>query len=106
MRCPKQHLLSLPDPPAKLADLEPSFVLPQESMMVQLPTERVHPGREEEVDWHVPSEDWPYAGQPDHEMRYCIFQNLWEQGFYITSGSKFGGDFLVYPGRGRFGGGF
>nr|XP_020654525.1 tRNA-splicing endonuclease subunit Sen34 [Pogona vitticeps]XP_020654526.1 tRNA-splicing endonuclease subunit Sen34 [Pogona vitticeps] len=86
------------NPPAKLADLEPSFVLPQESMMVQLPTERVHPGREEEVDWRVPSEDWPYAGQPDHEMRYCIFRNLWEQGFYITSGSKFGGDFLVYPG--------
>ncbi|XP_062993536.1 tRNA-splicing endonuclease subunit Sen34 [Elgaria multicarinata webbii] len=86
------------DPPLKPADLEPSFVLPQESMMIQLLTERAQPGQEEEVAWHVPSQDWPYAGQQDHEMRCCIFRNLWEQGYYVTSGSKFGGDFLVYPG--------
>uniref|UniRef100_A0A8D2L9L4 tRNA-splicing endonuclease subunit Sen34 n=1 Tax=Varanus komodoensis TaxID=61221 RepID=A0A8D2L9L4_VARKO len=87
-----------PDPPPNPADLEPSFVLPQESMMVQLPTERAHPGQEEVVDWRLPSQDWPYAGQEDHEMRCCIFRNLWERGYYITSGGKFGGDFLVYPG--------
>uniref|UniRef100_A0A8D2LAA9 tRNA-splicing endonuclease subunit Sen34 n=1 Tax=Varanus komodoensis TaxID=61221 RepID=A0A8D2LAA9_VARKO len=86
------------DPPPNPADLEPSFVLPQESMMVQLPTERAHPGQEEVVDWRLPSQDWPYAGQEDHEMRCCIFRNLWERGYYITSGGKFGGDFLVYPG--------
>ncbi|KAH0626475.1 hypothetical protein JD844_001469, partial [Phrynosoma platyrhinos] len=88
-----------PPSPSKLCELEPSFVLPQESMMIQLPTERVYPGQEEMVvDWHVSSKDWPYPGQPDHEMRYCIFRSLWEKGFYVTTGSRFGGDFLVYPG--------
>ncbi|XP_042331795.1 tRNA-splicing endonuclease subunit Sen34 [Sceloporus undulatus] len=87
------------EPPSKLGEVEPSFVLPRDSMMIQLPTERVYPCQEEVVvDWHVPSKDWPYTGQPDHEMRYCIFRSLWGKGFYITSGSKFGGDFLVYPG--------
>ncbi|XP_061444082.1 tRNA-splicing endonuclease subunit Sen34 isoform X2 [Rhineura floridana] len=86
------------DPSLKPVDLESSFVLPRQSMMVQLPTERIHPGAEEEVDWQVQSQDWPYAGQSDHEIRYSIFRNLWERGYYVTSGSKFGGDFLVYPG--------
>ncbi|XP_023946059.1 tRNA-splicing endonuclease subunit Sen34 isoform X2 [Bicyclus anynana] len=30
--------------------------------------------------------------------RYAIFKDLWQKGFYMTSGSKFGADFLVYPG--------
>lgn len=66
--------------------------------MVQLPTERTQSVQEEVVDWLVPSDDWPYTGQQDHEMRYHVFLDLWEQGYYVTSGSKFGGDFLVYPG--------
>ncbi|XP_077170961.1 tRNA-splicing endonuclease subunit Sen34 isoform X2 [Paroedura picta] len=86
------------EPASKPADLESSFVFPREAMMVQLPTERTQRGQEEEVDWHLPSKEWPYGGQPEHEMRFQVFQNLWERGYYITSGSKFGGDFLVYPG--------
>lgn len=27
-----------------------------------------------------------------------VFNDLWERGYYLTSGEKFGGDFLVYPG--------
>lgn len=30
--------------------------------------------------------------------RLRIFVDLWEKGYYITAGEKFGGDFLVYPG--------
>ncbi|CAH2244369.1 tRNA-splicing endonuclease subunit Sen34 [Pararge aegeria] len=30
--------------------------------------------------------------------RYAIFKDLWQKGFHITSGSKFGSDFLAYPG--------
>ncbi|XP_060111411.1 tRNA-splicing endonuclease subunit Sen34 [Heteronotia binoei] len=86
------------NPLSEPADLEPRFVFPREAMMVQLPTERTQRGQEEEVDWRLPSKEWPYSGQPEHEMRYRVFQNLWERGYYITSGSKFGGDFLVYPG--------
>ncbi|KAJ6653296.1 hypothetical protein lerEdw1_009385 [Lerista edwardsae] len=85
-------------PPSKPADSNSDIVFPRESMMIQLATERKRPGQAEVVDWRVPSPDWPYAGQQDHETRYCIFKSLWEQGYYVTSGGKFGGDFLVYPG--------
>lgn len=30
--------------------------------------------------------------------KYSAFRYLYTQGYYITSGAKFGGDFLVYPG--------
>ncbi|KAK9880522.1 hypothetical protein WA026_011761 [Henosepilachna vigintioctopunctata] len=31
-------------------------------------------------------------------LRCAVYKNLWEKGYYITSGKKFGGDFLVYLG--------
>ncbi|XP_063157291.1 tRNA-splicing endonuclease subunit Sen34 [Candoia aspera] len=86
------------DPLVQPAESGSGFVLPQESMMIQLPTERSEITQEEEVDWHVAAQLWPYAGQEHHEMRYCIFRDLWERGYYVTTGSKFGGDFLIYPG--------
>ena len=33
-----------------------------------------------------------------NELKSKIFEDLWNKGFYITDGSKFGGDFLAYPG--------
>ncbi len=39
--------------------------------------------------------DWTYQGCP---IRRKVFQDLWHQGFYVTDGTKFGGDFLAYPG--------
>ncbi|XP_072463585.1 tRNA-splicing endonuclease subunit Sen34 isoform X4 [Notamacropus eugenii] len=42
--------------------------------------------------------DWPHAGNPAHELRYRVYKDLWERGYFLTSGGKFGGDFLVYPG--------
>lgn len=35
----------------------------------------------------------------DNDIRYSIFKDLWERGYYITSGSKFGSDYLLYPGK-------
>ncbi|KAK9397506.1 tRNA-splicing endonuclease subunit Sen34 [Crotalus adamanteus] len=86
------------DPLVQPAESGSCFVFPRESMMIQLPTERTQITQEEKIDWHVASQLWPYAGQELHEMRYRIFQDLWERGYYVTTGSKFGGDFLVYPG--------
>ncbi|XP_013916208.1 PREDICTED: tRNA-splicing endonuclease subunit Sen34 [Thamnophis sirtalis] len=83
---------------AKPAESGSCFVFPRESMVIQLPTARSQITQEEAVDWHVASQLWPYAGQELHEMRYLIFRDLWERGYYVTTGSKFGGDFLVYPG--------
>eukprot|EP00126_Sphaerothecum_destruens_P009610 Sdes_comp20550_c0_seq1m15279 len=30
--------------------------------------------------------------------KYQVFRDLWSRGYYLTGGSKFGGDFLVYKG--------
>jgi len=32
------------------------------------------------------------------EQKYRVFSYFWEKGYFLTSGGKFGGDFLVYPG--------
>ncbi|XP_059158947.1 tRNA-splicing endonuclease subunit Sen34-like [Physella acuta] len=45
-----------------------------------------------------PCQDWKFPMTERERLRYCVFKDLWEKGFYLTSGSKFGGDFLVYPG--------
>ncbi|XP_069803480.1 tRNA-splicing endonuclease subunit Sen34 [Dendropsophus ebraccatus] len=85
-------------PIKELLNLEKTFNFPKEAMMVQIPTAQVHPRNEEEVDIQEVSSEWPYAGQRKHEDRYKIFRDLWQKGYYLTSGGKFGGDFLVYPG--------
>lgn len=41
---------------------------------------------------------WKYPNTLQEKLRYETFKDLWEQGYYITNGEKFGGDFLVYPG--------
>lgn len=32
---------------------------------------------------------------------YLVYRDLWEQGFHLTSGLKFGGEFLAYEGKRR-----
>lgn len=45
----------------------------------------------------VPTElDYPTSEV--HTVRCRVYQDLWEKGHYMTVGSKFGGDFLVYSG--------
>lgn len=45
----------------------------------------------------VPAElDYPTTEA--HTVRCRVYQDLWEKGHYMTVGSKFGGDFLVYSG--------
>ncbi|KAK6628475.1 hypothetical protein RUM43_002290 [Polyplax serrata] len=34
----------------------------------------------------------------DADIKYLVFKDLWERGYYITLGEKFGGDYLAYPG--------
>lgn len=40
-------------------------------------------------------QEWIYKGKL---IKKQVFHDLWHQGFFITNGSKFGGDYLVYPG--------
>ncbi|XP_043937576.1 tRNA-splicing endonuclease subunit Sen34 isoform X2 [Protopterus annectens] len=82
----------------ELENLESRFNFPQDTMMVQIPTARRGAGKLETVDWNIPSDHWPYPGQQNHETRYRVLRDLWNKGYYISAGNKFGGDFLVYPG--------
>ncbi|KAM6224453.1 tRNA-splicing endonuclease subunit Sen34 isoform 2-T2 [Rhynchocyon petersi] len=72
--------------------------LPRSALLVQLATARPRPVKARPLDWRVQSKDWPHAGRPAHELRYNIYKDLWERGFFLSAAGKFGGDFLVYPG--------
>lgn len=76
--------------------------LPRSALLIQLATARPRPVKAKPLDWRVQSKDWPHAGRPAHELRYSIYRDLWERGFFLSAAGKFGGDFLVYPGE--FGG--
>lgn len=41
---------------------------------------------------------WNYPETSEEKIKYMIFKDLWERGHYVTTGGKFGGDFLAYPG--------
>jgi len=41
---------------------------------------------------------WDYPQTPFERARCAVFRDLWEQGYFMGSGIKFGGEYLVYPG--------
>ncbi|KAK9505455.1 hypothetical protein O3M35_009513 [Rhynocoris fuscipes] len=66
----------------------------------------------ESVYTHIPTVDpwfseedfvttkWDYPKSPLEKLKYRVFKDLiTNKNYYITTGSKFGGDFLVYPGE-------
>uniref|UniRef100_A0A1E1W6P0 tRNA-splicing endonuclease subunit Sen34 n=1 Tax=Pectinophora gossypiella TaxID=13191 RepID=A0A1E1W6P0_PECGO len=83
----KQALLQ--DEINKLQGLAPAHVL------VHLPTEHHMPTERKNVETDVLR---PSVTDKDGTIRYAIYKDLWEKGHFITSGSKFGSDYLVYPG--------
>ncbi|XP_068618592.1 tRNA-splicing endonuclease subunit Sen34 [Battus philenor] len=71
----------------------PSLVSSQ--ALVHLPTEH----HRELVTRQLPLDSLePSVFDHDGSIRYKIFKDLWRRGYYITSGSKFGSDYLLYPG--------
>jgi len=45
---------------------------------------------------------WSYPETSQERARCAVFRGLWEKGYFLGNGIKFGGDYLVYPG-GYFG---
>ncbi|KAJ2944350.1 hypothetical protein O0L34_g18352 [Tuta absoluta] len=64
-------------------------------LLVHLPTEHCLITEKKKVGKEALK---PSITDKDGATRYSIFKDLWERGHYITSGSKFGSDYLVYPG--------
>ncbi|CAG0894949.1 unnamed protein product [Darwinula stevensoni] len=50
-------------------------------------------------DGDAAASEWTFPSTEAEERGYRVFRHLWEGGCYLTDGAKFGGDFLVYPGR-------
>jgi tRNA-splicing endonuclease subunit Sen34 len=45
------------------------------------------------------SKVWTWPETPQEEYKYKIYCDLWNKGYFISSGLKFGGDYLLYPGK-------
>ena len=41
---------------------------------------------------------WEFPSSVEDKSKYAVFCNVWEKGYYITNGAKFGSDYLLYPG--------
>jgi tRNA-splicing endonuclease subunit Sen34 len=65
-----QELISIPTVPLKAIDTKP-FI----------------------VEWQ--GSNW----SKEDINKMVVFYDLWKKGFHLTNGSKFGGDFLAYPGN-------
>ncbi|CCM06028.1 uncharacterized protein FIBRA_08273 [Fibroporia radiculosa] len=44
------------------------------------------------------AEIWTYPADPHERAKCGVFRDLWEKGYFMGGGIRFGGDFLVYPG--------
>lgn len=73
----------------KLPTLVPAHAL------THIPTEHYLNIEKKEVDIDVLR---PSIVEGEGAIKYKIFKHLWEKQHHITSGSKFGCDYLVYPG--------
>ncbi|XP_062606664.1 tRNA-splicing endonuclease subunit Sen34-like [Saccostrea cucullata] len=72
-------------------DKVPIPPIPKKFSLVQLFTESPY------VDEEVPAV-WSFPTTERDHLRYHVYRDLWNQGYFLSNGSKFGGDFLVYPG--------
>lgn len=70
------------------------------------------PASSSELEWYAPrghahptlasaraAAVWSYPTTPYERAKCRVFQDLWEKGNFMGGGIKFGGDFLVYPGK-------
>ncbi|XP_035698913.1 tRNA-splicing endonuclease subunit Sen34-like [Branchiostoma floridae] len=73
------------------AKLEETTGYNEQAFLVQILTEQVSEETQDAIPWKYPNTD-------KETLRCNVFQDLWEKGYFLTSGGKFGGDFLVYPG--------
>ena len=89
----------------------PSSPAPSSASPSNLPYTVTIPTTSDSLSWYVPEEHvhktidsartagvWSYPSNDDERAKCEVFRDLWEKGYYMGGGSKFGGDWLVYPG--------
>ncbi|EGC33290.1 hypothetical protein DICPUDRAFT_36938 [Dictyostelium purpureum] len=58
----------------------------------------IYTSTEEAIENEPTSRVWRDKRNSEDELKYTVFKDLWNRGYYISGGSKFGGTFLVYKG--------
>lgn len=71
----------------------------------------VVPGTSTSFSWYTPEPHtystiqaakdagiWSYPSDLLERAKCAVFRDLWDKGYYMGGGLKFGGDFLIYPG--------
>lgn len=58
--------------------------------------------------WEVPTISsmsegtlWKYPVTDEEKRQFVVFEDLWERGWWISSGIKFGGHLTIYEGRSK-----
>lgn len=75
----------------KIKDIPPNLALVQ--------TFYEHPWLKKDSCVEIPLHKWTYSiDSAKGSIRSATFSYLWNEGFYLTAGDKFGADFLAYPG--------
>ena len=81
----------------RVNDKNTSIVLPNQDLSEQ--NTFIHIPTSIPADW-IPNQEfrWTYPESQTDRLHYRVFSDLWEKGYYLTSGGKFGGQYLAYPG--------
>jgi tRNA-splicing endonuclease subunit Sen34 len=96
-----------PDPRSSTPSITPSSSTPPYTITI--------PGSSDTFPWHTPNPHtyttimaaqtagiWDYPSTAAERAKCVVFQDLWDKGYFMGGGIKFGGDFLVYPGISPF----
>jgi tRNA-splicing endonuclease subunit Sen34 len=99
---------TMSESPSQLAVEEP----PDEAVVMPSAPYTVHvPASSSRLEWYTPDSHlhstieagiWKYPSTLQERARCGVFRSLWEQGYYMGVGIKFGGEYLVYPGMFSF----
>eukprot|EP00112_Aurelia_sp_Birch-Aquarium-sp1_P014300 Seg308.3 transcript_id=Seg308.3/GoldUCD/mRNA.D3Y31 product="tRNA-splicing endonuclease subunit Sen34" protein_id=Seg308.3/GoldUCD/D3Y31 len=68
------------------------------STWIHIPTSVTDISRNNHDFQNKTSITWNYPRTVTEQFNYAVYKDLWEKGYFITTGEKFGCDFLVYPG--------
>lgn len=80
-----------------------AIVMPSGSYTINIPASS------SKLEWYAPHSNmsltiareagiWLYPSTLQERARCGVFRDLWEKGYYMGGGIKFGGEYLVYPG--------
>jgi len=71
-----------------------AFRIPATSEAFSWYEEKIYPTLQEARDAGL----WTYPSNQEERAKCAVFADLWQKGYFMGNGLRFGGDWLVYPG--------